>query len=78
MPERDQWTEVLRCPNCRATGNVVLSQASPTDPAYHDGTDQNVHAELVPAGFKSVVTDFGCEFYCVCCGVVASHVSGLL
>ena len=78
MIKRDQWTETLRCPNCRATGNVVLSQASPTDPAFHDGTDQNVDVELVPDGFKSVETDFGCEFYCVRCGVLASHVSGLI
>jgi hypothetical protein len=76
MPERDQWTEVLRCPSCRATGNVVLSQASPTNPAFHDGTDQNVDVELVPDGFKSVVTDLGCQFYCVGCGVLAIHVSG--
>jgi hypothetical protein len=73
MTERDQWTECLRCPNCEATGRAVLSQASPTSPAYHDGTDQNVRVEFVPIGFKSVVAEFGCEFYCAECGVMADH-----
>jgi hypothetical protein len=73
MAERDQWTERLTCSKCGATGNALLSQASPTSPAYHDGTDQNVRVELVPIGFNSVGTEFGCEFYCANCGAVAHH-----
>jgi len=71
MTERDQWVENLRCPNCWATGHAVFSQANPASPAYHDGTDQNVRVELVSIGFKSVVTEFGCEFYCTKCGALA-------
>jgi hypothetical protein len=73
MPERDQWTEILRCPECGATGHALLSQASPSSPAYHDGTDQNVRVEFVPIGFKSIVTDLGCEFYCDECDVRAQR-----
>jgi hypothetical protein len=69
--ERDQWSECLRCPNCGATGRAFLSQANPASHSYHDGTDQNVRVEFVPIGFKSVVTEFGCEFYCAECGVLA-------
>jgi hypothetical protein len=76
MTERDRWTERLRCLSCGANGNAVLSQASPSSAAYHDGTDQNVHVELVQIGFKSIVTDLGCQFYCTECATLAYHVSG--
>jgi hypothetical protein len=73
MTERDQWTEVLRCPKCQATGTVVLSQASPNSRAFHDLSDQNVRIELAPRGFSAVTTDHGPVFYCAKCGVVAHH-----
>jgi hypothetical protein len=74
--ERDRWTECLRCPNCGATGRADLSQANPASHSYHDGTDQNVRVELVPIGFKSVVTEFGFEFYCAECGVLGLFSDG--
>jgi predicted RNA-binding Zn-ribbon protein involved in translation (DUF1610 family) len=73
MPERDRWTEVLRCSNCGASARAVLSQENPTSPAYHDGTDQNVRVELAPSGFSAVITEHGPKFYCVNCGVLAHH-----
>jgi hypothetical protein len=57
----------------RATGNAVVSQASPTSPAYHDGTDQNVRVELSPSGFRFTMSDLGCNFYCADCGVPVHH-----
>jgi hypothetical protein len=73
MADWDQWTEVLRCPQCRTTGIAVLSQASPDSDACHDGTDQTVRVEITPSGFRSVVSDLGCEFHCAKCGELAHH-----
>ncbi len=73
MTERDQWSERLRCPDCEVIGSVVLSQANPGSPAYHAGQDQNVRAEAVGAGFRTVVTDLGCPFHCAHCGGLAEH-----
>jgi len=72
MTKCDRWSELLRCPNCRATGIVILSQASLASRAYHDG-DENVRAETVPSEFRAVVTDLGCQFFCASCGVSAEH-----
>ena len=74
MTKRERWTERLRCPICNVTGSVELSQAASTSQAYHDGTDQNVCVEIVPAEFKVAVTDLGCEFYCASCGALADHI----
>jgi hypothetical protein len=74
MTDRDKWTELLRCPNCRATARVELSQASPASRAYHDG-DQNVRVEFAPSKFRVAVTEFGCQFYCASCGVSAHHIN---
>jgi predicted RNA-binding Zn-ribbon protein involved in translation (DUF1610 family) len=73
MTEWDQWTEVLRCPNCRATGIVELSQANPASQAYHDGA-QNVRVEFAPGEFRVAVTELGCQFYCASCGASAHHI----
>jgi hypothetical protein len=71
--QRDQWTEHLLCPNCRATGSAVLSQANPESEAYHAG-DENVQSEAFYGAFRLDVTDLGCQFYCVRCGVLADHI----
>jgi hypothetical protein len=64
MIERDQWTETLRCPKCRMTGSVELSQAN--GQAFHDG-DQVVRVESVSEGFKAVQFEYGSNFYCSSC-----------
>ncbi len=73
MTPRDLWSEGLRCERCGATATVVLSQSKPDSEAYHDGRDQNVRAEIVPASFTAEISDMGCRFYCVACGTLASH-----
>ena len=73
MTERDQWSEILRCSSCGATGHVVLSQANPNSDDYHDGRDQNVRVETGTGEFQTVVTDNGCQFFCVRCGALAEH-----
>jgi hypothetical protein len=75
LTERDQWSERLRCRHCGATGGADFSQTSPTDPAYHDRTDQNVRVELTPVGFKPAVNELGCQFFCAGCGALAEHES---
>lgn len=72
MTARDQWTEVLTCPSCTATGSAVLSQARENTRAYHDG-DQKISVEQSPSAFRIVVAEFGCEFYCANCGAKAEH-----
>jgi hypothetical protein len=49
---------------------VKLSQAN--GQAFHDG-DQDVRAELVPNGFKVVLTEYGNKFYCTTCDACADH-----
>jgi hypothetical protein len=56
----DQWSEQLRCPNCRNTGLAGLSQAENDDKS-------TVHS--VPDGFKVVITEFGPDFICAACGI---------
>jgi hypothetical protein len=75
LPAPDKWTERLRCPQCRLPASVRLWQAKPDSPAYHDGLDQNVHVQETPAGFRTVVSELGCEFYCAGCGSLAHHMS---
>jgi predicted RNA-binding Zn-ribbon protein involved in translation (DUF1610 family) len=72
MTERDRWSERLRCPECGATGIVVLSQATAASRAYHAG-DENARVETVPSEFRAEVTDLGCQFFCVSCGALAEH-----
>jgi hypothetical protein len=40
--------------------------------AFHDG-DQDIRVDLVPIGFKVVLTEFGNSFYCASCGTSADH-----
>ncbi len=61
---------MLDCPKCGTAGVVKLSQAN--GQAYHDG-DQDVRVELVPDGFRVVMTEFGSNFYCATCGASADH-----
>ena len=70
MTGRDHWIESLECPKCGMAGSVELSQAK--GQAYHDG-NQDVLVELVPSGFKVVLTEFGSSFYCASCGTSADH-----
>jgi hypothetical protein len=70
MTERDHWTENLGCPKCRKTGTAQFSQAN--GQAFHKG-DQDVRVDLVPIGFKVVLTEFGSSFYCATCGTSADH-----
>jgi hypothetical protein len=74
MTDRDRWTERLHCPNCGVTGGVVLSQANPASQAYHGG-DENVRVDVAPAGFRTVVSDLGCQFYCANCDALANHLT---
>jgi hypothetical protein len=55
----DQWTEILRCPNCALTGVALLSQ--PTGPNFGIAVDH------LPAGFKLVTSQYGDTFYCKAC-----------
>jgi hypothetical protein len=68
MNGHDQWTETLRCPKCRMTGHVELSQAN--GQAFHNG-DQDVRVESISAGFKAVQLEYGSNFYCALCEVPA-------
>jgi predicted RNA-binding Zn-ribbon protein involved in translation (DUF1610 family) len=70
MTGRDHWTESLECPKCGKTGTVKLFQANKR--AFHEG-DQDIRVDLVPIGFKVVLTEFGCSFYCDTCGTSADH-----
>lgn len=70
MTGRDHWTESLDCPKCRKTGIVKLSQANGR--AFHEG-DQDILVDLLPIGFKVVLTEFGSSFYCAACGTSVDH-----
>ena len=56
MTVSDQWTEILRCSNCAATGVASLSQ----------GGNALVISSL-PVGFKAVSSEYGDTFYCEGC-----------
>jgi hypothetical protein len=57
---KDQWDEMLRCPNCRKSGIASLR--------YEKSEEmQTVHS--VPDGFKVVDTQFGPSFHCETCNV---------
>ena len=70
MTGRDNWTERLECPKGRAIGIVKFSQANGR--AFHEG-DQDIRVDLVPIGFRVVMTEFGSSFYCATCGTSADH-----
>ena len=56
----DEWSEQLRCPQCRKTGMASLSQ----------GEDHQTPTALsVPDGFKIVQTEYGPNFQCETCNV---------
>ena len=56
----DQWTEQLRCPQCRQTGTVSLSQTL---------ADAVPTVNRVADGFKALHTVFGPNFLCAACQV---------
>ena len=41
---------------------------------YHSG-DENVHVTVAPVGFRTAITDLGCQFYCDSCGALAKHLT---
>jgi hypothetical protein len=56
----DHWNEQLRCPQCRNTGMVSLSQFKDADmPTVESITD----------GFKIMQTEYGPDFHCRTCNV---------
>jgi hypothetical protein len=55
MTVSDQWTEILRCGNCAATGVASLSQG---------GNDAIV---ISTAGFRAFSSEYGDTFYCEAC-----------
>jgi hypothetical protein len=58
----EQWTEPLRCPNCRQTGTVSLTlSAHDETPTVNDIAD----------GFTVVETPFGPLFHCAACDMPA-------
>jgi hypothetical protein len=57
MTVSDQWTEVLRCPNCAATGVASLSQTS----------EGALAVNMLPAGFRAVSSKYGDTFFCAEC-----------
>jgi hypothetical protein len=64
MKARDQWTELLNCPNCGRSGVTQLSQP--------DGHAYDMSVDAVPLGFKVVSAEFGEIFYCRACDCEAS------
>ncbi len=56
----ERWDETLRCPSCKLTGTVSLSQGE---------GDLKLTILSMPAGFKVVGTDYGPSFYCEACDV---------
>lgn len=56
----EEWNEELRCPICRKTGNVSLSQGE---------SDEMPTVQFVSDGFKSVQTEYGPNFHCATCNV---------
>jgi hypothetical protein len=58
----DQWSEELRCPQCRNTGIVSLSHFKG---AYVPVVDS------VSDGFRAVQTEYGPNFECGVCNVAA-------
>jgi len=64
MPVSDQWTEVLRFPDCGLAGVAVLSQAKAGGFA--------IVVENLPSGFKTVSSQYGDTFFCKSCNRAAS------
>jgi hypothetical protein len=54
MMAGNKWTELLTCPNCKASGLVHLSQP--------EGRGYDFNAEVVPAGFRVVCTNMAKSF----------------
>jgi hypothetical protein len=58
----DQWNEVLRCPQCKSSGLVNLSQPNDSDMPSVDS---------ISDGFKAEQTEYGPGFLCGVCNVPA-------
>jgi hypothetical protein len=58
----DQWSEELRCHTCTNTGITTFSQG--------DG-DQTPTVLNSPDGFKVVQTEYGPNFLCEACNILA-------
>ena len=60
--DAERWTEKLRCPTCRQTGNVSLTMTDRGEiPVVNEVTE----------GFKVIHTQFGPVFHCTVCDVPA-------
>jgi hypothetical protein len=57
MTVSDQWTEILRCPNCAVTGVASLSQ----------NADGALLINALPVGFIAVSSEYGDTFFCEAC-----------
>jgi hypothetical protein len=57
---RDRWVEVLRCPDCRRTGEAQLSA--------EDKLSWEFRVDSLPSGFKVCEPMMGGTFYCISCG----------
>jgi hypothetical protein len=58
---RDRWVEVLRCPDCRRTGEAKLSA--------EDKLSWEFQVDGLPTGFKVCEPMMGGTFYCISCGI---------
>ena len=56
-----RWDEKLRCPACKLTGDVSLSQGE---------SDYAPIILSMPAGFKVASTEYGPAFYCKHCNIL--------
>ncbi len=62
-PDRDRWTEHLRCRHCNSTGTTTFSAA--------DKWSWDVQVESISEGFKAIAVACGSEFFCAVCDNMA-------
>jgi hypothetical protein len=60
---RHRWVEVVRCPNCRTTGEAQLSA--------EDEYCWIVRVDIIPQGFRIIQAEIAPIFYCFACDVPA-------
>jgi hypothetical protein len=58
MTASENWTEVLRCPDCALTGVASLAQSK---------GNSTIVIDSLPVGFKAVSSQYGDTFYCKAC-----------
>ena len=52
---------------------TIRAQFSQANGQAFDDGDQDIRVDLVPIGFRVVLTEFGNSFYCASCGTSADH-----